>query len=319
MDQFEDKERLTRIFQVLIGIAMGKFYHRIERTNKKDELEALSALVNIVAEELQDSFLHQGYINLNDSYMQLVHMVFFLDKQSYIVYINEDVQLLLNFEREDLLNTPFVKILHKDSIKTWKDHKKNRSSNGALERNLRLNFMTKDGLELAEFCKVILVPKGAHPKARLMLITSDIVKNKTKLEGKFQQQLLRDIHHPKPGSGNSNYKRNFLSIADIENIRAIGTYLRHHFEKEALSLKDLALNFGTNEFKLKRGFKELFGMTVFKFLKNERLKNAYISVRNTQESFKLIAQQNGFRNASHFSREFKARYGYTPSELRKNS
>ena len=106
---------------------------------------------------------------------------------------------------------------------------------------------------------------------------------------------------------------------DIEIIRNIGNHLRHHPEKDITSLKKLALEFGTNEYKLKRGFKEFFGMTVFRFLKNERLMNAHLSIRNTNEQFKNIAKMNGFRNASHFTKEFRSRYGYTPRQLRKNS
>ena len=82
---------------------------------------------------------------------------------------------------------------------------------------------------------------------------------------------------------------------------------------------ELAHEFGTNEYKLKKGFKELYGMTVFQFLKNERLRNAHVLVKSSTVPFKRIARQNGFKNATHFSREFKARYGYTPSDLRANS
>src|SRR5690606_19843126 len=106
---------------------------------------------------------------------------------------------------------------------------------------------------------------------------------------------------------------------DIETIRNIGNRLRHHPERDITSLQRLALQFGTNEYKLKRGLKESFGITVFRPLRNERLKNARLSIRNTNEQFKNIAKMNGSRNASHFTPQFRARYGYTPRQLRENS
>ena len=71
--------RLKKLFQFLIEISRGNFSYRLERLNKREELEALTAIVNIVAEEIKDSFLHQAYVIMHDSYMHWVQMIFFLD------------------------------------------------------------------------------------------------------------------------------------------------------------------------------------------------------------------------------------------------
>lgn len=78
----------------------------------------------------------------------------------------------------------------------------------------------------------------------------------------------------------------------------------------------MALKFWTNEYKLKKGFKELNGMTVFQFLKEERLRKAHVLVEHSNKSFKEIAKMVGFKNSTHFSREFNIRYGYRPKALR---
>lgn len=188
-----------------------------------------------------------------------------------------------------------------------------------LEKNLRLNFMTKDRLVMTEFCKLILLPKEVHFLAKFLVITSNLIKDKSPLEEKIKRDILTKVRRTTPRNRKKPITRINYSLEDIEIFRTIATFLRHHPEWDITSLKELALKFGTNEYKLKRGFREFFGMTVFQFLKNERLKNAHLSIRNTREQFKKIAQQNGFRNASHFTREFRARYGYTPTELRNNS
>ncbi|MBJ7880508.1 helix-turn-helix domain-containing protein [Gelidibacter salicanalis] len=317
MEHIGDMERLHKVFQLLIEIALGNFSYRIERTDKKDELEALTALINIVAEELQSSFLHLGYVSLQESYMQLVHMVFLLDEDYLVVYMNQDVQRFLRLKEDELIHSPFTNIIHEDSLKVWNEQVVHLSNGKAGETELKLDFKNSKGLKHSEYCKVIIFPEDSHSSARLMIITSNVTNNKTRLENKLKQNILQKIHQP--ATKNERRKEGKFRLEDIKIIRAIGTYIRHHPEKEISSLRELALNFGINEFKLKRGFKATFGMTVFQFLKNERLKNSHLFVRNTQEPFKRIAYQNGFKNASLFTREFRVRYGYTPSDLRKLS
>ena len=319
MGQKENTERLERVFTLLIRIAMGNFTASIERTEKTDELEALTALVNIVVEELKDSFLHQGFINTDASYMELVNMVFFLDLDGKIVLINEDVDRLLGYGKKELIQRPMGYILQKDSLPIWTDQIRNLLTNGKMKKNLKLKFMTSDGLVMSEFCKLMLLPNECHLSARIMVVTSNIIKDKATLEGKQRRKILARIDRLISNRQDTPKIKSIFNMADIEIIRNIGNYLRHHPEKDITSLKKLALEFGTNEYKLKRGFKEFFGMTVFRFLKNERLKNAHLSIRNTNEQFKNIAKMNGFRNASHFTQEFRARYGYTPRQLRENS
>ncbi|WP_146032831.1 AraC family transcriptional regulator, partial [Arenibacter sp. NBRC 103722] len=75
----------------------------------------------------------------------------------------------------------------------------------------------------------------------------------------------------------------------------------------------------TNEFKLKYGFKELYGTTVFKYLVQERLRKAKTLVQYTQLNFKSIAKMVGFKSVPHFSRTFSEQYGYSPKIFRKKS
>jgi len=319
MDKKENTERLERVFNLLIKIAMGNFSTQIERTDKTDELEALTALVNIVVEELKDSFLYQGFINTDVSYTEMVNMVFFLDIDSLIVLTNEDVDRLLGYSQKELINKSFVDILQKDCLPIWNQQTANLLANGKMKKNLRLKFTAKDGLVITEFCKLIIIPKKSHFPARIVVITANIIKDRTSVEGKLKRKILAKIDRLKSNRRDTTKVKSILNLDDIENSRTIGTYLRHHPEREIPSLKQLALEFGTNEYKLKRGFKEFFGMSVFRFLKNERLMNAHFAIRNTHEPFKRIAYRYGFRSASHFTREFRSRYGYTPRELRKNS
>ena len=91
----------------------------------------------------------------------------------------------------------------------------------------------------------------------------------------------------------------------------------NNLEKDLPSLKELALQMGTNEYKLKYGFKQLYGTTIFRFLIQERLRKAKTLIQYSKLTLKQIAKMTGFKSITHFSRAFKEKYGVSPSELRR--
>ncbi|MEM6734976.1 MAG: AraC family transcriptional regulator [Bacteroidota bacterium] len=83
-----------------------------------------------------------------------------------------------------------------------------------------------------------------------------------------------------------------------------------------LTLNSLAQRVGTNEFTLKKGFKELFGITVFGYwnqIKMQEARNLLIeNIMNITE----VSLHIGYKNPQHFSTAFKKHFGYSPSELK---
>jgi AraC-like DNA-binding protein len=82
------------------------------------------------------------------------------------------------------------------------------------------------------------------------------------------------------------------------------------------TLESIAREVGINVYKLKTGFKALFGQSVFSYLREERLTLAYGEILKNKNSLTDIAYQTGFASISHFSDAFKNRYGISPSQLR---
>ena len=83
------------------------------------------------------------------------------------------------------------------------------------------------------------------------------------------------------------------------------------------TLSQVALSVGLNEFKLKRGFKELFKTTVFGYLAEQRLLLGYQYLMDTQKTAAEIAYVLGYASPQHFSNAFKKRFGITPLVMRK--
>ncbi|MDR3287102.1 MAG: AraC family transcriptional regulator [Prevotellaceae bacterium] len=82
------------------------------------------------------------------------------------------------------------------------------------------------------------------------------------------------------------------------------------------SLHQLALMVGTNECKLKHGFKTLFGITVFGYLFDYRMNLASAYLLDTDKPIFEIAEAVGYEHQSHFSTAFKRKFMVSPQEYR---
>lgn len=82
------------------------------------------------------------------------------------------------------------------------------------------------------------------------------------------------------------------------------------------SLLDLAQQVGLSEFKLKQGFQEVFGTTVWEYAQAYRMKQAKQMLTETKLSIVEIAHAIGYATQSHFGYMFRQRFYMTPKEYR---
>jgi AraC family transcriptional regulator, transcriptional activator of the genes for pyochelin and ferripyochelin receptors len=101
---------------------------------------------------------------------------------------------------------------------------------------------------------------------------------------------------------------------DKERIVFARDYLLTHMDAPP-SLTQLAAIAGINEFKLKRGFKELFNNTVFAYLADIRLEMARRALLQKQKTVTQIAFELGYASLPHFSAAFKKKFGVAPGRF----
>jgi len=82
------------------------------------------------------------------------------------------------------------------------------------------------------------------------------------------------------------------------------------------SLSELSLQIGLNSYNLKKNFKELFGVPVFKYLQNERLKTAHELISSQKSTVQEAAWHVGYDSLSSFSNAFEKKFGYRPSQIK---
>ncbi|WP_449002483.1 helix-turn-helix transcriptional regulator [Myxosarcina sp. GI1(2024)] len=80
------------------------------------------------------------------------------------------------------------------------------------------------------------------------------------------------------------------------------------------SISELAEQVGLSESTLRRGFRQLFGMTVIGYLTSLRMEQAKLLLRERKHSICEVANLVGYSHLSYFSTAFKHQFGITPSQ-----
>ncbi|ADJ62882.1 response regulator [Herbaspirillum seropedicae] len=86
---------------------------------------------------------------------------------------------------------------------------------------------------------------------------------------------------------------------------------------QTLSLNGLASAVGTNARRLSSAFKNCAGVTVFDFLREERMREARRLLSETTLEIGAIALALGYSNTANFSTAFRERFGMPPSQFRR--
>ncbi|MBV6646086.1 MAG: helix-turn-helix transcriptional regulator [Cyclobacteriaceae bacterium] len=120
-------------------------------------------------------------------------------------------------------------------------------------------------------------------------------------------------HHQKA----SKERSSFIKIpSDKEKLIAARDFVSERITSPP-TLTEVAKTVGMNEFKLKRGFKEMFGTTIFNYLTTRRLHLAKQYLSDTEKTVAEVADLLGYSSPQHFNGAFKKTFGYSPGYVRR--
>lgn len=123
------------------------------------------------------------------------------------------------------------------------------------------------------------------------------------------EQAIASNSTPKPST------RRHLSD-EIERIYQAKEILTQQVDNPP-SLMALARQVGLNDCTLKRGFRQVFGTTVFGYLHHHRLEQARSLLLENQLSVTAIAHTVGYTNLCAFSTAFRKKFGVSPRTLQR--
>lgn len=83
------------------------------------------------------------------------------------------------------------------------------------------------------------------------------------------------------------------------------------------TLSQLSRKVYLNEYKLKSGFKQCYGTTVYGYIMEKRMELARVLLEQNRFKISDIAGMVGYENTSHFITAFQKKYGVTPGKYKK--
>ncbi len=109
----------------------------------------------------------------------------------------------------------------------------------------------------------------------------------------------------------------WLTPRSIELIHESKRMLENNFDQH-ITIAIMAKQLGINEFKLKAGFKKIFGISMFDYLIQTKMQKAKKLLLETDKPIKEIAHLTGYASKQSFLNAFKKHFHNTPGSLRKN-
>ncbi|NML19411.1 helix-turn-helix transcriptional regulator [Pseudoflavitalea sp. G-6-1-2] len=156
--------------------------------------------------------------------------------------------------------------------------------------------------------------------APMQVLLRDIVHSKRKnhyrrleVEAKLTELLLLQFEQFR--QFNENPVCATLKQSEIEKMYFAREIILSNYDKPC-SLIDLAHEVGTNEYKLKKHFKAVFGNTVFGYLNNSKMAHAKDLLQSGAMNVTEVADLVGYKNTTHFTAAFKKHFGILPSDLK---
>jgi AraC-like DNA-binding protein len=296
MKKAYNEERIVTIHQMLFEMARGNFNSRIPLSSNDEELETLVVLINMVAEEMKESIFHVGYVNTHRTHQFIAQSTFVLDGSLLIKSFTPEVTYFLGYSESELIDLPLAGIITTASLEQFQDV---LHASISLPTTIVLDFTPKEHLPVSISCSI-----------GKLINRSEIILN-------LVTPAREDSYNPLAYK-NEIEKHNKTRRTDVLLIQKLYDYILAHLQEPLPSLKVLSSELGTNEHKLKDGFRHFFKTSIYQFYNDERLKRAYFMIEHTTIPLKNISVMNGFNNYPNFSKSFKKRFGFSPYEMKRN-
>lgn len=290
------EQRIRSLYQMLFEMATGNLHFRLTAQFYQDDLDRLTQLLNQLAENIQTTFLQHGYVTPFYHYQNLVQLTLIIDQEFTIIACSSASQDFLGWKNDDIIGVKIDLLFDEASSKSWHKTKKNILKTPDFHSTLHLIFKTNGDKLVPSFCTV----------SRLLYTDMIVVSSITT----SLQEIIYDVPRPKTG---------ISLVSEAETMQQLHDYILENLGNQLPTIPQLSKLFKINEFDLKRSFKLLFHTSIHHFYNEERLKRAHLMVTQTNDTLKVIAVANGFQNYTSFNKSFKQRFGYAPSQLKRNA
>ncbi len=170
--------------------------------------------------------------------------------------------------------------------------------------------MTKDQSTALTNYSPVITPTMMHIIRSIMHTNTPASLKKLFLYSRIMELLMLQFEHMYCGSDSRG-----ISKQNKERMFEVKSFLEVQLEP-TFSIRSLAKDFATNEFTLKKEFKQLFGKSIFDYWNEVRFNYAGRLLKEGY-SIQQLADKMGYSSPQNFSTAFKRRFGIIPSAYKK--
>jgi AraC family transcriptional activator of pyochelin receptor len=145
------------------------------------------------------------------------------------------------------------------------------------------------------------------------IINSNINSSVRELYVKGKVYELLSLHFQKDETAEGEYCPFLVDEENVLKIRKAKEIIIENMS-EPPSLQELANEVGLNTKKLKEGFKQIYGDTVFSFLFDYKMEHSRRLLETNLYNVNEVGLQVGYSTSSHFIAAFKKKFGTTPKK-----
>lgn len=155
-------------------------------------------------------------------------------------------------------------------------------------------------------------------KPQVLLVLQQIINSKFNssirdlyIKGKIYELL--SLHFQQDEATNGDHCPFLVDERDVAKIRKAKDIIIQRMA-EPPTLQELSNEIGLNIKKLKEGFKQIYGDTVFSFLFDYKMQHARKLLESNQHNVNEVGLRVGYSTASHFIAAYKKKFGITPKQ-----
>ncbi|PTT03403.1 AraC family transcriptional regulator [Pedobacter sp. HMWF019] len=194
-----------------------------------------------------------------------------------------------------------------------------------MSKQYYFHLIDQHSLLHSEFVKEILKGKYSSFAAKDLSVTSEMKRvindiceckrtgelKRLHTEAKILELLMLQLEQMHSGTEVDKYLIKQDDLKKIEHARDIldATY------QYPPTIIELSKQVTLNEFKLKKGFKEYYGTTIYGYVTRLRMEEARRLILEERKSIGQVAAAVGFNHQSHLTEAFKRYFGILPSEV----
>lgn len=194
-----------------------------------------------------------------------------------------------------------------------------------LSKSYYFHLIDQHSLLHTDFVREILKGKYTSFAARDLSVTTEMRRvindiceckrsgelKRLHLESKILELLMLQLEQMQSGVEVEKYLIKQDDLKKIEHAREL-LDAEYRYPPTIIELSKLVL---LNEFKLKRGFKEYYGTTIYGYVTRLRMEEARRLIIEEKKSIGQVATAVGFNHQSHLTDAFKRYFGILPSEV----